>query len=64
MNEFWRTIKQLLNKISRSTNIDLISDKGTEMTTKQEISNCMNEYFCSIGRDLAGNIEKYPNLLL
>ena len=38
MEESWRTIKQLLNKRSKSTNIDLISDKGNEIITKKEIS--------------------------
>ena len=64
MEESWRTIKQVLNKRSKSTNIDLISDKGTEIFTKKEISDAMNKYFCSVGRDLAGNIDKSPNPLL
>ena len=64
MEESWRTIKQLLNKRSKSTNIDLISDNGTEIFTKKEISNVMNKYFCSVGRDLAGKIDKSPNPLL
>ena len=33
IEESWRTIKQLLHKRSKSTNIDLISDKGTEIST-------------------------------
>ena len=53
-----------LNKRSKSTNIDLISDKGTEIFAKNEISNVMNKYFCSVGRDLAGKIDKAPNPLL
>ena len=51
MEESWGKIKQLLNKRSKSTNIDLISDKGTEIFTKKDISNIMNKYFCSVGRD-------------
>ena len=38
MEETWRKIKQFLNKRSKSTNIDLITDKGTEITTKKDIS--------------------------
>ena len=64
MEEAWRTIKQLLNKRSKSTNIDLITDKGTEITTKKGISNVMNKYFCSVGREIAGKIDKCPNPLL
>jgi len=41
MEETWRTIKQLLNKRFKSTLIDLLTDKGTEITTKKEISNVM-----------------------
>ena len=64
MEESWRTIKHLLNKRSKSTNIDLISEKGTEIFTKKEISNVMNKYFCSVARDLAGKIDKSLNPLL
>ena len=64
MEDSWRKIKKLLNKSSESTNIDLISDKGTEIVTRKEISNVMNKHFCSVARDLAGNIDKYPNPLL
>jgi len=53
MEESWRTIKQVLNKRSKSTNIDLINDNGTEVMTKKEIYNTMNRYFCSVGGDLA-----------
>ena len=41
MEETWRTIKQLLNKRSKSTIIDLLNDKGTEIISKKEISNVM-----------------------
>ena len=64
MEESWRTIEQLLNKRSKSTNIDLISEKDTEIFTKREISYVMNKYFYSVGRDLAGKIYKSPNPLL
>ena len=64
MEESWRTIKQLLNKRSKSTNIDIINDKGTEIIIKKEISHGMNKYLCSVGRDLIGKINKCPNPLL
>ena len=41
MEETWRTIKQLINKRSKSTIIDLLNDKGTEIISKKEISNVM-----------------------
>ena len=64
MEESCRTIKHLLHKRSKSTNIDLISDKGTEIFTKNEILNFMNKYFCSVSRDLAGKIDRSQNPLL
>ena len=53
MVKSWRTIKQLLNKRSKSTNMHITSDKGIEIITKKEISNAMSKYLCSVGRDLA-----------
>ena len=44
MEETWRTIKQLLNKRSKSTIIDLLTDKGTEIISKKEISNVMKNF--------------------
>ena len=64
MEENWTTIKQLLNKRSTSTNIDLITGKGTEIITKKEISNIMDKYFWSVGRDLEGKIDDCSNPLL
>ena len=64
MEESWRTMKQFLKKRFKSTNIDLVSDKGASVITKKEISNVMNKYFCFVGRDLVGKIDKFPNPLL
>ena len=54
----------MLNKRSKSTNIDLLKGPGGEIVNKQEISNTMNDYFCSVGKDLASKIEDAPNPLL
>ena len=54
----------IINKRSKSTNIELLSNKGTEIIAKKEISNVISKYFCSVGRDLAGKIDKSPNPLL
>ena len=64
MKESWKTIKQVINKRSKSTNIDLLKDSGREIVDKQEISNTMNAYFCSVGKDLASKIEDVPNPML
>ena len=64
MKESWKTIKRVINKRSKSTNIDLLKDSGREIVDKQEISNTMNAYFCSVGKDLASKIEDVPNPML
>ena len=63
MEESWRTIQQLLNKIAKPTNIDLISDKGAETITRKDNSNVMNKYLSSVGRELARKTDKCPNPL-
>ena len=64
MKESWKTINQVVNKRSKSTNIDLLKGPGREIVNRQEISNTMNEYFCSVGKDLARKIEDAPNPML
>ena len=65
MKESWKTINQLLNKRSKTTNIEsLKDDKGNIIVDKQEIVETMNTFFCSIGKDLAKNIKVKPNPLL
>ncbi len=64
MKESWKTINQLLNKRSKSTNIDSLETAGNIISNKQEIAETMNGFFCSIGKDLANKIEETPNPLL
>ena len=64
MKESWKTIKQIINKGSKSTNIDLLKDSGREIVDMQEISNTMNSYFCSVVKDLASKIEDAPKPML
>ena len=63
MKESWKTINQMLNKRSKSTNIDLIKESHGELVNKQEISS-INSYFCSVGEDLTSKIEDAPNPML
>ena len=56
IKESWKKINQLLNKRSKSTNIERLSDTGTEITSKSEIANVMNEYFCSVGKILQAKL--------
>ena len=65
MKETWKTINQLFNKRSKSTNIDLLRDHNKTIYNKREISQSMNSFFCSIRKDLASNIEDgYDPLIL
>ena len=53
-----------MNKRSKSTNIDLLKQDGKNISNKQEISDTMNKYFCSVGKALAEEIDHIPNPLL
>ena len=65
MKESWKTTNQLLNKRSKTTNIEsLKDDEGNFIVDKQEIVETMNGFFCSIGKDLAKKYERKPNPLL
>ena len=64
MKETWKTIHQLFNKRSKSTNIDLLRDQNKTISNKREISQSMNSFFCSIVKDLASNIEDGYNPLI
>ena len=64
MKESWKTINEVLNKRSKSCNIDRIKDSGNVIVNKKDISNAMNSSFCSIGEKLASKIDATPNPLL
>ena len=64
MKESWKTINELLNKRSKSSSIDGLEESGTETRNKEDISNAMNNFFCTIGSDLADKIQPAANPLL
>ena len=64
MKESWKTINELLNKRSRSSNIVCLKESGTETRDKKDISNAMNNFFCTIGRDLADKMQPAASPLL
>ena len=57
-------IQELLNKRSKSSNIKCLKEAGIENVHKKGISDAMNNFFCSIGKDLADKIDSVPNPLL
>ena len=63
MKESWKAINELLNKRSKSSNIDCLKESGSETVHKKDISNAMNSFFCSVGKDLADKIDPAPNPL-
>ena len=64
MKESWKAVNELLNKSSKSSNIKCLKEAGTETVHKTGISDAMNNFFCSIGKDLADKIDSVPNPLL
>ena len=63
MKETWKTTNALLNKRCKSTNITSLTVGDIEINEKREISNTMNDYFCTIGNELANKIDRSPNPL-
>ena len=64
MKESWKTINALLNKRSKSSSIDCLKESATETRNKKDVSNAMNNFFCTIGRDLADKIQPAANPFL
>ena len=64
MKESWKAINELLNKRSKSSNIDCLKKSGAETVHKKDISNAMNSFLCSVGKNLADKIDPAPNPLL
>ena len=64
MKESRKTINELLNKRSESSNIDSLKESGSETVYRKDIPDSMNSYFCSVGKDLADKISPVANPLL
>ena len=64
MKESWKTINELLNKRSKSSNIDSLKESGAETVHRKDIPGAMNSYLCSAGKDLADKISPVANPLL
>ena len=57
MKESWKAINELANERSKSSNIDSLKESGSETVHKKDISNKMNSFFCSVGKDFADKID-------
>ena len=45
LKDSWKTINELLNKRSKSCNIDCVKDSDSVATRIEDIANVMNRYF-------------------
>ena len=64
VKDYWKTINELLNRRAKSCNIDFLKDSDKETRQGKDICNLINEYFCSIVKNLASKIEDVPSPLL
>ena len=52
MKEAWKVFNKLINTYSKTTNINSLNIVGKLITDKSDISNAMNDHFCSNSRNL------------
>ena len=62
--ETWKTINQLVNKRSKTTEILSLKDGKHTISKPQDIAETMNKFFCNVGKDLSENIPNKENPLL
>ena len=64
MKETRKTINEAIGKRFKSTRIDKIKDTGANTVNTECIANQIDSFFCSLGKDLAKDIETAPNPFL
>ena len=64
MKETWKTINQLVNKRSKTTNVSSLQEDNKILTSSDEIAESMNHYFCTIEQKLSEKIPHAENPLL
>ena len=60
----WKTINNVLDKKSKTTNISSISIEGKHISSSAAIAESLNDFFCTIGDTLGGKIPRAKNPLL
>ena len=65
VKELWNLVGSIVNpqKMERATNIPKLIKDNIEYTEKHKITNVMNDYFCTIGKNLANNMKTQPTAL-
>ena len=61
--ETWKTINQLVNKRSKTTEILSLKDDEDIISKPQEVAETMNKFCCNAGKDLVDNIPNKENPL-
>ena len=64
IKETWKTINQLANNRSNTTEISTIKEGNRVISDPTEIADSMNQFFCSVGKDLSDKIPNKENPLL
>ena len=64
IKETWKTVNQLINKRSKTTNILSIKEDEKVISNPQDLAETMNHFFCNIGKDLSAKIPATKNPLL
>ena len=59
--ETWKTINQLVNKRSKTTEILSLKNGEHTISKPQEIAETMNRFFCNVGKDLSESIPNKEN---
>ena len=54
----WRTINKLINKKSKTTNVNESNINGTSITDPSDNANSFSEYFSKVSQNLATSLEK------
>ena len=60
----WKTINEVLNKKSKTTNISSINIEGKHISDSAGVAESMNNFFCTIGETLSEKIPRAKNPLL
>ena len=55
IKETWKTINQLVNKRSKTTEISTIREGDRVISDPTEIADSTNQFFCCVGKDLSNN---------
>ena len=64
IKETWKTMNQVINKRSKTTNIKALKEGDETITNTKCIADTMNSLFCNVGKRLAEKISAKPNPLL